>query len=141
MHLGFSERFVVKQGIADVRHAGSEMRLGKDESLYIGAGVWHVNVRNRDNTELVYEQTFAPATEGACSYVATLAQILREGRDEDGELPWPVVLAIGDVTRERTYARGLPYALQRRVLLPVGNLVAGTRDFKVHLARQSPTST
>jgi hypothetical protein len=112
------------------------MRLGKGQSLFVGAGVWHVNVRNRDNTELVYEQTFTPATEGARSYVATLAQILHEGRDEDGELPWPVVLAIGDVTRERTYARRLPYALQRRLLLPVGNFIAGTRDFNVHLARQ-----
>ena len=136
VHLDFSERFEVVKGIADVRHAGSDMRLGKDESLYIGAGVWHMNVRNRDNTDLVYRQTFGPATEGARSYVATLAQVLRDGRDEDGELPWPVVLAIGDVTRERTYARRLPYSVQRRVLLPVGNFVAGTRDFDVHLARR-----
>jgi mannose-6-phosphate isomerase-like protein (cupin superfamily) len=139
VHLDFSEEFKVVKGIADVRHAGSEMRLGKGETLYIGAGVWHVNVRNRDNTELVYQQTFSPATEGARSYVATLAHVLRDGRDEEGELPWPVVLAIGNVTRERTYARRLPYALQRRVLLPAGDYVAGTRAFNVHLARQSST--
>jgi mannose-6-phosphate isomerase-like protein (cupin superfamily) len=136
VHLGFSERFEVLEGIADVRHAGKEMRLGAGKALYVGQGVWHANVRNRDNTKLVYKQTFTPATEGARSYVATLAQVLREGRDDDGELPWPVVLAIGDVTRERTYARRLPYVLQRRVLLPVGNFIAGTRDFDVHLARQ-----
>ena len=137
VHLDFSERFCVIEGIADATRAGDDLRLAAKETLYIGEGVPHTNVRNRDNTDLRYRQTFEPATEGARSYVRTLAQLLREGRDDNGELPWSLVLAIGDVTRERTYASRLPYALQRRVLLPAGRVVAGARGYGVQLARVS----
>jgi mannose-6-phosphate isomerase-like protein (cupin superfamily) len=136
VHLGFSERFTILRGIADARIAGSEQRLAAGDTLWVGIGRPHSNPSNRDTSDLVYLQTFTPATDGARSYVRTLAQVLRDGRDDDGELPGSVVLAIGDVTRERTYAHVRPYSLQRRVLLPLGNLVAGTRGFTVHLARQ-----
>jgi mannose-6-phosphate isomerase-like protein (cupin superfamily) len=136
VHLDFAERFEIVSGIADLTYARDDRRRAADEVLYVPAGVVHRNPRNRDIAELVYRQTFIPATEGARSYVRTLAQVLRDGRDEDGELPWSLVLAIGHVTRERTYARRLPYALQRKVLLPVGSRVAGTRGFDVQLPRK-----
>jgi mannose-6-phosphate isomerase-like protein (cupin superfamily) len=135
VHLDFAERFKIIEGVADAKIGSSELRLGKDAVHYAGPGVLHCNPANRHKYELVYEQTFEPATEGARSYVRTLAQVLRDGRDEEGELPWALVLAIGDVTRERTYSRWLPYKLQRKVLLPVGSYVAGTRNLGVQLAR------
>ena len=140
VHLDFSERFEIVSGIADARLAGSEQRLAAGDTFYAGAGMEHVNPTNRDTSELVYKQSFIPATEGARSYVKTLAQVLRDGRDEDGELPWSLVLAIGDVTRERTYARPLPYWFQRRVLLPAGRYVAGARGFGVQLTRAPASS-
>ena len=136
VHLDFSEHFRVLAGIADAEHAGKKLRLGVGEVHYVGKGVRHVNLRNNDITDLLYLQTFIPATEGARGYVSTLAQVLRDGRDRDGELPWPLVLAIGDVTRERTYARHMPYYVQRKVLLPLGSYVAGTRGLGVQLARK-----
>jgi mannose-6-phosphate isomerase-like protein (cupin superfamily) len=136
VHLDFSERFEVLSGIADAKHAGKKLRLGVGEVHHVGKGVRHVNLRNNDITDLLYLQTFAPATEGARGYVSTLAQVLRDGRDQDGELPWPLVLAIGDVTRERTYARRVPYLLQRKALLPLGSYVAGTLGHRVQLARK-----
>ena len=137
VHLDFSERFEVLAGIADAKHAGKKLRLGLHEVHYVGKGVRHMNLRNNDITDLVYLQTFTPATEGARGYVSTLAQVLRDGRDDDGEVPWPLVLAIGDVTRERTYVAGrVPYLIQRRALLPLGNYVAGTLGHRVQLARK-----
>ena len=135
VHLDFAERFTIVEGVADARIGDSQLRLGKDEVHYAGPGVLHCNPINRGRHPLAYRQTFEPATEGARSYVRTLAQVLSDGRDEDGDLPWSLVLAIGDVTRERTYAKWLPYELQRRVLLPLGNYVAGTRNLGVQLAR------
>lgn len=135
VHLDFAERFTILDGVADARIGSSELRLGQFQVHYAGPGVLHSNPINRGRYPLAYLQTFEPATEGARSYVRTLAHVLSEGRDEDGELPWSLVLAIGDVTRERTYAKWLPYELQRRVLLPLGNYVAGTRNLGVQLAR------
>ena len=135
VHLDFAERFMILEGVADARIGDSELRLGQLEVHYAGPGVLHSNPINRGRHPLTYLQSFEPATEGARSYVRTLAQVLSDGRDEDGDLPWSLVLAIGDVTRERTYAKWLPYELQRRVLLPLGNYVAGTRNLGVQLAR------
>jgi mannose-6-phosphate isomerase-like protein (cupin superfamily) len=142
VHLDFSEKFVIVRGIADAEILGSPQRLAAGRTLFVGPGRRHVNPTNSDITELEYEQSFIPGTEGARSYVTTLAQVLRDGRDEDGDLPWSLVLAIGDVTRERTYARPVAYAegiqntVQRRLLLRLGSYVAGTRGFDVQLARK-----
>jgi mannose-6-phosphate isomerase-like protein (cupin superfamily) len=144
VHLDFEERFEILTGHADAKIRGDDVRLSAGETFFVGKGQPHVNPTNRDTTassRLDYTQTFTPATEGARSYVQTLAQLLREGRDSDGELPWSLVLAIGDVTRERTYVNVRPYSLQRRVLLPIGNRVAGARGFAVQLGRQPPKST
>jgi mannose-6-phosphate isomerase-like protein (cupin superfamily) len=146
VHLDFAERFVVTQGAAIAEFDGDELRITADagrSTLYIPAGVPHVNPYNDEADDLVFRQSFMPPTEGSRSYVETLAAVLADGRDEGGELPWPLILAVGDVTHDRTYltptsrrarrANALSFTLQRRILLPVGSLVAGLRDYKVHL--------
>jgi mannose-6-phosphate isomerase-like protein (cupin superfamily) len=135
VHLDFAERFTIVRGVADAKIGSSEVRLAEGAVHYVPLGAEHTNPINRTRYELAYEQTFEPATEGALSYVRTLAQVLDDGRDDDGDLPWPLVLAIGAVTRERTYVGRRAYSLQRRVLLPLGNYVAGTRNLGVQLAR------
>jgi mannose-6-phosphate isomerase-like protein (cupin superfamily) len=135
VHADFGERFTILDGVADASIGSSELRLGEGKVHYAAPYALHSNPTNRSKYPLAYQQTFEPATEGARSYVRTLAQVLADGRDEDGELPWSLVLAIGDVTREHTYARHLPYGFQRRVLLPLGNYIAGTRNLGVQLAR------
>jgi mannose-6-phosphate isomerase-like protein (cupin superfamily) len=141
VHLDFEERFEIKGGHADAKIRGDDVRLAPGDTFFVGKGQPHVNPTNRAtsaSSPLEYIQTFTPATEGARSYVRTLAQVLRDGRDRDGELPWPLVLAIGDVTHERTYVNVRPYSLQEKVLLPLGNRIAGAQRFTVNLGRQPP---
>jgi mannose-6-phosphate isomerase-like protein (cupin superfamily) len=152
VHLDFAERFKVRQGIAEAQIAGDTVRLSagkKWSTLYVPPGVPHVNPYNADPaSDLVVRQVFEPASEGARSYIETLAQVLWDGRDDNGEMPWSLVLAVADATRDRTYFTGVPlpgkrrlpapFTLQRRVLLPLGTLLAGTRDYAVYLTREPP---
>ena len=146
VHLDFAERFIVTEGAAIAEFDGDQLRLTADPSrstLYIPPGVPHVNPYNDDTDNLEFRQSFIHPTEGSRTYVETLAAVVADGCDADGELPWPLILAIGDITRDRTYltpvskrARrtdALSFTLQRRILLPIGNLVAGLRDYTVHL--------
>ena len=153
VHLDFAERFVVRKGVAIAEVDGDTVRLTAEDgksTLYVPAGLPHVNPYNYDSDDLLLEQSFAPATEAARSYVETLAAVLWDGRDHEGELPWEVALAVGDATDGRTYItpgrwrtnrdRGWSFTLQRRLALPIGRLVAGTRDFYVHLAPEERAS-
>jgi mannose-6-phosphate isomerase-like protein (cupin superfamily) len=146
VHVDFAERFEVKSGAAQAEFDGDKLRLTAEKSrstLYVPPGVPHVNPYNDEREDLELRQSFMPVTEGARSYVETLAAVLSDGRDNDGELPWSLMLAVADVTGERTYltpvvrrarrADAWSFALQRRVLLPVGTLVAGMRDYDIHL--------
>lgn len=143
VHLDFAGRFEIKEGIAAAKLGSDTLRLMQDEVFYVPRGVPHVNPYNADTTRLRVRQSFDPPTEGARSYVQTLARVLWDGRDDNGELPVAVILAVSDVTRERTYATGLPcltswgeaasFAMQRRLLLPFGRLLAGARDYGVYL--------
>jgi len=65
--------------------------------------------------------------------VRTLGEVLRDGRDDDGDLPTALVLAVFDATHGRTYYGRLPFGLQRRVLQPLGTAVAGARGYAVWL--------
>jgi mannose-6-phosphate isomerase-like protein (cupin superfamily) len=141
VHVDFAETFRIEQGIGDARIDGRAYRFSAGQTFYVPPGVPHVNPFNGEiEADLVLTQSFEPATEGVRSYVQTLAALLRDGRDENGDLPRWLVYAIGDATGERTYADGyprgvrLPYGLQR-ALLPVGALVAGARGYTVHLPR------
>ena len=146
VHLDFAEKFEVLEGEALAELDGDRLRLTAEPSrstLYVPPGVPHVNPYNDGRDDLSLRQSFLPGTWGARSYVNTLAKVLGDGRDHQGELPWPVVLAVADVTRDRTYltpaskrarrADAWSFNLQRRILFPVGRLVAGTRDYVVHL--------
>jgi hypothetical protein len=146
VHLDFAERFEVIRGAARAGFDGDSLRLTAEanrSTFYVPPGVPHVNPYNDEREELKLRQSFMPATHGARSYVETLAAVLFDGRDEDGELPLPLILAVADATDDRTYLTTTSrrarqgavwsFALQRRVLLPVGRLVAGTRSYNVHL--------
>jgi mannose-6-phosphate isomerase-like protein (cupin superfamily) len=145
VHLDFAERFEVRKGAALAELDGDRLRLiaGRNPTLYVPPGVPHVNPYNEERDELKLMQAFEPPTEGARSYVETLAAMLADGRDEDGELPWQLIAAVADRTRERTYLTPMigraprggvwSYALQRRVVLPAGDAAAKLRRYHVHL--------
>jgi mannose-6-phosphate isomerase-like protein (cupin superfamily) len=145
VHLDFAERFRVMSGVAEAEIDGDKLRLSArgSSTLFVPPGVPHVNPYNDGREDLELRQSFTPASEEAESYVETLAAILGDGRDDDGELPWSLILAVGDVTRARTYlipvsrlarqSNTWSFALQRRVLMPVGRFVAGARHYDVHL--------
>ena len=146
VHLDFAERFEVTAGAAHAEIDGGHIRLISDpgrRTLYIPPGVPHVNPYNEEDAELEFWQSFLPGTEGVRSYVETLAEVLSDGRDDDGDLPWALALAVADETRERTYLTPLSrkawrgntfsFALQRRLLLPAGSTVARIRGYTVYL--------
>lgn len=143
VHLDFAETFVIVDGVAEAKVAGDVLRLTAGKSLHVPRGVPHVNPYNVDIEDMKFTQKFDPGTEGARSYVQTLARALWHGRDHDGELPASVILAVGDVTHEDTYLTGpgwrrgwgdpFSFAFQRACLLPLGRLIAGTRDYSVCL--------
>jgi mannose-6-phosphate isomerase-like protein (cupin superfamily) len=146
VHLDFAERFEVVKGAAEAEIDRDKLRLttaNGRSTLYVPPGVPHVNPYNDENDVLEYRQSFEPGTEGARSYVETLAAMLADGRDDNGELPWSLIAAVADVTRERTYLTpivwgaprgdGWSYALQRKVALPIGAAVAKLRHYHVHL--------
>jgi len=134
VHLDFTETYVVQRGVADARLDDLRLRLTADRpTLRIPPGVPHVNPRNADTADLVMHQRFEPPTEGALAYVRTLGEVLLDGRDDDGDLPMALVLAVFDATGGRTYLSRLPFGLQRRVLQPLGAAVAGARGYAVWL--------
>ncbi len=149
VHFDFAERFEVLSGVARAALGGDDLLLSTAEgrsTLYVPPGVPHVNPYNEERTYLELRQVFLPATDGAWSYVETLAAIMQDGRDDGGELPWPLLLAVADVTGERSYltpvvrreprATTWSFALQRRVLQRLGNVVAGTGGYDVHLGSE-----
>lgn len=152
VHFEFAERFEVISGGAVAVFDGDEQRLvgsalSADPAfrsvLYIPPGVPHVNPYNFDCEELMVRQSFSPATDGVRTYVETLAEVMADGRDDDGELPWPLVLAVAHVSGEHSYltpaVRHRPrgprwsFEVQRRLLQPIGGVVAGTCDYRVQL--------
>jgi hypothetical protein len=157
VHFEFAERFEVMAGGAVAVLDGDEQRLvGPVVSagpafrsvLYIPPGVPHINPYNFDCEKLVVRQSFSTATDGVRTYVETLAEVMADGRDDDGELPWPLVLAVAHVSGEQSYltpaVRRRPrgprwsFEVQSRVLQPVGGVVAGTCDYRVQLPPLTP---
>jgi hypothetical protein len=152
VHFEFAERFEVMSGGAVAVLDGDEQRLvgpavSADRAfrsvLYVPPGVPHVNPYNFDCEELEVRQSFSTATDGVRTYVETLAEVMADGRDDDGELPWPLVLAVAHVSGEHSYltpaVRHRPrgprwsFEVQRRLLQPIGGVVAGTCDYRVQL--------
>jgi mannose-6-phosphate isomerase-like protein (cupin superfamily) len=134
VHLDFAEQYQVVRGVADARLDDLRLRITRDNpTLFVPPGVPHVNPRNLDTADLVMQQRFTPPTEGVLAYVRTLGEVLRDGRDDAGDLPAALVLAVFDVTGGRTYLGRLPFGLQRRVLQPLGAAVAAARGYAVWL--------
>jgi mannose-6-phosphate isomerase-like protein (cupin superfamily) len=137
VHLDFAERFVIKQGVAEARIQDARLRLGRGEILYVDPTAPHVNPYPADGGRLVFEQTIDPSTPAAQAVMRTLGEVIREGRDEGGELPIVAMLAVLDETQARTYLEQRPigYWCQRRLLRPAAAMIAKRRGFEVWLTR------
>ena len=92
--MDFDETYEVLEGIADASIDGLDLRLGKDKTLRIPSGASHVNPHSRDNTGVSLRHTIEKPTDAALAYVNTLIQLMKQGRDDDGELPPLATLAV-----------------------------------------------
>jgi mannose-6-phosphate isomerase-like protein (cupin superfamily) len=135
-HMDFDETYEILAGVADAWIDGLSRRLTKESGLFkIPSGTDHVNPYSNDNTGLRLKHTIAPATEAALAYVNTLAQLMLEGRDDDGELPPSATLAVFHRMQGRTYLSQLPVWSQQRVVYPIGARIAHRRGYSVRPAR------
>jgi hypothetical protein len=135
VHLDFDERFVVEAGVGEAAVDGRTRRLAAGDELVVRASTPHVNLTNRESSELVFRQSFEPATRGTWGYVATLGQLMREDRDARGDLPVVVSLALFHATRSRTYLQRVPRWPQRALLFPLGRLLARLLRYPLRLPR------
>jgi hypothetical protein len=140
VHLDFAEHFTVEAGVARARLGDLRLWLSAENPvLHVPPGVMHVNPHSADIGDLTLVQCFEPgrggSLEGALAYVRTLGEVLRDGRDEGGELPLSLVLAVFDATDAGTYVGPLWFPLQTRVLRPLGSALAGARGYAVWLTR------
>jgi mannose-6-phosphate isomerase-like protein (cupin superfamily) len=134
VHRDYVERFVVEAGEALARVDGREHRLGPGEELEVPVDHSHVNAYNAGTADLVMRHSFEPASDFALGYVETLGHLMREGAvDRQGEVPVIRAFAIAHATGSRTFAAGVPDALQRTVLFRVGALVTRLRATRLHV--------
>ena len=134
VHRDYVERFVVEQGVATAERDGAAIRLGPGDELEIPVSGRHVNAHNAGDEDLVLRHSFEPATDIALAYAETLGHLMRAGRtDARGEVPLTTTFAIAHATGSRTYVAGVPEALQRSVLFPIGARVARIRGTQLHL--------
>jgi mannose-6-phosphate isomerase-like protein (cupin superfamily) len=134
LHTDYVERFLVERGEATAKLDGRELRLGPGERLEVPIGTRHVNARNASPRDLVLRHVFDPARAFTLAYVETLGHLMRGGRaDAHGEVPVLAAFAIGHRTRSGSYAAGVPQALQRAALLPLGALLARVRGYELRL--------
>ena len=134
-HMDFDETYEVLEGIADAQIDGLDLRLRAKQTLRIPSGASHVNPHSRDNTGLKLRQTIANPTDAALAYVNTLIQVMKQRRDDDGELPPLATLAVFEGMQGRTYLSQLPVWSQQKLLMPIGARIARQRGYKVWPAR------
>ncbi len=135
IHFDFDETYEILDGIADARLETADLRLAPGETLFVPKGASHANPFGREAAGLTLRQKLAPATEGALAYLRTLAEIIRDGRDDCGDLPRLATLAVFEATSSRTYLSGLPVWPQRTLLLPAAAVLARRRGYEVFLPR------
>ena len=133
--MDFDETYEVLEGIADAQIDGLDLRLGAKKTLRIPAGASHVNPHSRDNTGVRLRQTIEKPTDAALAYINTLIQLMKQGRDDDGELPPLATLAVFEGMQGRTYLSQLPVWSQQKLLMPIGARIARQRGYKVWPAR------
>jgi mannose-6-phosphate isomerase-like protein (cupin superfamily) len=134
VHRDYLERFVVESGHATARLARKTVELGPGDELEVPIGSSHVNVHSAGGEDRVMRHSFEPATEFALAYVETLGHMMRAGAsDKQGEVPVLAAFAIGHVTGSRTFAVGVPDALQRSLLFPLGAALGRLRRYELHL--------
>ncbi|MDP8944245.1 MAG: cupin domain-containing protein [Actinomycetota bacterium] len=134
VHLDYVERFVVEQGVATALRGGSTVTLGPGDELEIPAAGRHVNAHNAGQEDLVLRHSFEPAPDVALAYAETLGHLMSDGRAGGrGEVPLVDTFAIAHATRSQTYVAGVPHALQRSVLFPIGALLARLGGRELHL--------
>ena len=136
VHHDYVERFVVERGVATAERDGAAVRLGPGDDLEIPVSGRHVNAHNAGDEDLVLRHSFEPARDVALAYAETLGHLMRAGRtDRRGEVPLMTTFAVAHATGSRTYVAGVPEALQRRVLFPLGARAARMRGDELRLPR------
>jgi mannose-6-phosphate isomerase-like protein (cupin superfamily) len=134
VHLDYVERFVIERGRAEGRSGGRRLGMGPGDELVVPAGERHENVLNRSGEEVVMRHLFEPVPDFILGYVETLGNLMREDRaDRQGETPLSATFGVADATDSQTFAVGLPHALQRSVVAPLGARAARLRGFELHL--------
>lgn len=135
VHMDFTERFKVERGRAKVRLAGRKLELGPGEEVLIAPGESHTNAYNgSSDEELVMVHSFEPAPEFIKAFVETFCHVTRSGRtDRQGEVPLSAVFAVADATDSQSFAVGLPHAIQRSVMAPIGTRVARLRGYELSI--------
>ena len=136
VHLDYVERFIVERGEAEGRSGGRRLAMNPGDELVVPAGERHQNVLNRSGEEMVMRHLFEPATDFILGYVETLGHLMREGRaDRQGETPLSATFGVAEATDSQTFAVGLPHALQRSLVAPLGARLARLRGYELHLPR------
>ena len=134
LHRDYVERFVVESGRATARLDHRTVMLDAGDELEVPIGSVHVNAYNGGEEDLVMRHSFEPASDFALGYVETLGHLMRaRASDKQGEVPVLAAFAIGHGTHSRTYAAGMPDALQRRLLFPIGAALSRVRGYELHL--------
>jgi mannose-6-phosphate isomerase-like protein (cupin superfamily) len=135
VHMDFTERFKVERGRAKLRLAGRKLELGPGEEVLIAPGENHTNAYNGfSDEELVMVHSFEPAPGFIRAFVETFCRLTRSGRtDRQGEVPLSAVFAVADATDSQSFAVGLPHALQRSVMAPIGSRVARMRGYELSI--------
>jgi mannose-6-phosphate isomerase-like protein (cupin superfamily) len=134
VHHDYAERFVVERGEATVKVGGRRAKLRPGEESNVPVRGTHVNAFNDSDSDLVMRHAFEPASAFALGYVETLGHLMRAGRtDRQGEVPVLAAFAIADETDSQTFAAGVPPAVQRRVVAPLGARIAKLRGYELHL--------
>ena len=134
IHRDYAESFVVEAGEATAKVDGRTVRLSPGETLTVEADESHVNPYNAGGADLVMRHIFEPLSDFAAGYVERLGYVMRAGRaDRQGELPVSAAFAIAHATDSQTFAKGVPPAVQRGLLAPVGARIARLRGVQLYL--------
>jgi mannose-6-phosphate isomerase-like protein (cupin superfamily) len=135
LHLDFAERFEILEGLAEARIEGATVRLAVGDVLYVDPTAPHVNPHSAGGARLVVRHAFLPPRPDIFAYLRTLGQVLEDGRDDGGELPFLAALAVFNEVHGKTYLDRVPIWSQRRLIMPAGARLARKRGYDVWLTR------